>query len=1344
MGNLSGDDCTVVCGGVIESRRTRVGVFLHLIVVMPKPSTRSFLRIAAYVFLLLILKAVTAADPPRTGPATEQRFPPLKVPPGFRATLFACDPLIEYPSAIALGPRAGSLFVAADYMTGLGTEIIRRDEIRLVEDTDRDGYADKSTTFAGQFNSIEGLTFHAGTVYAMHAPLLTALRDTDGDGVADERKDIVIGLGLTPEDNPVRLHCANGLVMGHDGWLYLALGDHGCDVARPEGDRLVYHGGGILRCRPDGRDLHVFASGLRNIYDVALDAELNVFVRDNENDGGDYKIRVCHSFFGADHGYPYLYYERPEEALPPIADLGLGSSAGGVCYLERQFPAEYRGNLFFCEWGRSVVHYRPQQRGAGFAPVEELEFARGAENDPYGFKPTDIVVERDGSLMVADWADGQRPQRGRGRIYRIQHSDAPADSGRASRERKLPDDVTLSLPAAITQLDSTSYYERIEAQEAILFKGTAGFEAVVEAVEKGRMGVNGRLHAVWIIARSGGQAAREKLYAWAKADTDVRVKVQAIRAIADLEDPVFVRHRLDAGPASSETAARLAMLADGKDPRVLLEIVVAMGRLRWSDAPDWLQKVFSARQSANGADGAPDQFLAHAAMQTLRKSGNWPAIVQLLDLPDSDSLRRIALRAVADQGVSEVADRLIERLGTDPNGATKRGGDFVRRSEYADALTRIYKKPGPWKYWDYRPAPRPANTVAWERTAAIEQALDHLLADADHNLRLVVLRRMLREKISTRLGTIAAWLATELEPAAVAAILESLREHPADNSRESLARLVADPNQSSPNRLTALGQVVGGIDEASAGRLLDLAVAVEDGPVATELIRQLGRHPRLKASSLLLGKLKSTAAQVRAAAIDTLAELLIPEAGEPIRKLLEDKDPLVRRAAAAAAGRLADRGAIEALLRLAKDDEPAVRRVSLESLRLLGEARAVPLAVAALSDRETQSAALTYLGEFGGPNQAQDVINLGFGDPTAEVVQLVAGLLTKWSLVVERQPVRQLELGRAVAEMQGRSGLLVRWHVEGPLAEAAVITLQKRITMRGDGVAAFDRLSGGRTVLAAGLESRLALAEKVQPAGSDASPALPPAEADRFWLAATDLVVPEATPVQFLASASGKFQIWLNGRMLFERDQVRPFQADSDRFEGTLAAGVNHVVVRVAAPRDSAELHLHFRRKSSTAEQEKLVQAALVRTGDADRGRKLFFDVARVQCSKCHRIGDQGERIGPDLTGVGDRFSRIHIVESILEPSRTVTPGFQTIAIALRDGRVLAGIKIAETDNTLTLGDNQGQKHELTKAQIEEQTAQTQSTMPDGLVKQLSPDQFVDLIAFLTSQRANRAANAPR
>src|SRR6185503_6674119 len=384
----------------------------------------------------------------------------------------ACDPLIEYPSVLALGPRSNSLFLAHDYMTGLGEAIVRRDEVRLVEDTDGDGYADKSTVWAGGFNSIQGLAYHDGQVFVMHAPLLTVLRDSNGDGVADDRRDVLSGLGWPPEKSTDRLHGANGVVVGHDGWLYLALGDRGCDVRRPEGDRLVLNGGGILRCRRDGSDLHVFSTGLRNIYDIALDEELNVFVRDNENDGGNYMIRVYHSFMGADHGYPYLYEERPEEALAPLADLGRRSSAGGVAYIERAFPAAYQGALFFCEWGKSVVMYARERKGAGFAAMKEIEFASGAPNDPYGFRPTDVIVDRVGSLLVTDWADGQRPRRGRGRIYRIQYDG----------ERTKP----------AHGLESESYFARIEAQTEIERRGRDGVTDLTR--QFARLNVSGRLH----------------------------------------------------------------------------------------------------------------------------------------------------------------------------------------------------------------------------------------------------------------------------------------------------------------------------------------------------------------------------------------------------------------------------------------------------------------------------------------------------------------------------------------------------------------------------------------------------------------------------------------------------------------------------------------------------------------------------------------------------------------------------------------------------------------------------------------------------------------------------------
>jgi putative heme-binding domain-containing protein len=92
-------------------------------------------------------------------------------------------------------------------------------------------------------------------------------------------------------------------------------------------------------------------------------------------------------------------------------------------------------------------------------------------------------------------------------------------------------------------------------------------------------------------------------------------------------------------------------------------------------------------------------------------------------------------------------------------------------------------------------------------------------------------------------------------------------------------------------------------------------------------------------------------------------------------------------------------------------------------------------------------------------------------------------------------------------------------------------------------------------------------------------------------------------------------------------------------------------------------------------------------------------------------------------------------VESVLEPSRAVAPAYRNYAMRLKDGQVLAGVKVAETDSTLSLGDGQGQIRVVQKAQIEEQKALDLSLMPEGLEKALSDREFVDLIAFLASQK---------
>src|SRR5439155_1462246 len=143
---------------------------------------------------------------------------------------------------------------------------------------------------------------------------------------------------------------------------------------------------------------------------------------------------------------------------------------------------------------------------------------------------------------------------------------------------------------------------------------------------------------------------------------------QAARALADLADPVVVRHRLEAGAGAPQLAARLAAL-ETSDLFVRREGVIALGGLRWAGRPAWL------RSHLRETDAA----LAHAAQQALRRVANWPAT---LDLLDDDSVYVVALRAMLERHEPEVADGLMERLRTERRPE--------RRREYADALTRIH------------------------------------------------------------------------------------------------------------------------------------------------------------------------------------------------------------------------------------------------------------------------------------------------------------------------------------------------------------------------------------------------------------------------------------------------------------------------------------------------------------------------------------------------------------------------------------------------------------------------------------------------------------------------------
>ena len=1236
-------------------------------------SVSSYWPVVFVPVLLLSLypSALFAQDKSATGPLTEKRFPKLQLPAGFQATLFACDPLIEYPSVIAIGPKPGSMFVAQDYMSGLGYNSPRRSEVKLVEDTDGDGYADRATLFAGDFNSIQGVTWHDGSVYVMHSPLLTSLRDEDGDGKADTRRDLLNGLGLEPKKNPNLLHCANGVIAGHDGWLYLALGDRGCSVQRPEGDRLTLKGGGILRCRPDGRDLHIFATGLRNIYDVALDEDLNVFVRDNENDGGDYMIRVCHSFFGADHGYPHHYYERPTEALPPLADLGRGSSAGGVCYLETAFPAEYRGSLFFCEWGRAVVRYDRKRSGSTFAAMREHDFSSAAPSDPYGLKPTDVIVDRDGSLLVSDWADGQRPKRGRGRVYRITFGAAKP---KVSSDTKQGHVETASLDHWLARLDSPSYFARTEAQRQLERKGAAGLNAVRRAMKDGKLGPLARRHAVWIIAAIEGAASIDELFAIAEHGANINVRCQAVRAMADLSDPVLSQHKLDVGRGDVKFAERLSELAVDTPPQLQLEIVVAMRRLRWSAAPRWLADHLKR----------PDAALAHAVMQTMRRADNWPQVIALLDRPTNDAARKAALIAIAERAEPDVVDALLQRIESEAKPE--------RRREYADLLTRVHKRLGKRQYWGYRPPSRPVNEVAWERTATIETALDGVLVDGE--IRADILRRMQREQIPVRLASLNTWLRAERQPMGVKAILDSLNDRPAVDIRPLVRRVILDRDYDTANRLAALDIFTRGLDEKTEVELLTVAKQIEDDSVAAAVFGELGKRPKLPSSELLLARLSSTDEHVRAAALESLTSLQVKEAAPRVPVFINDIDANVRRVAAKAAGRLQIKAAIAPLKSRLREVDPLVRRECLNSLRLLKVTGVERNAILALHHPVTQPAGLAYLRDMGGPQQLDDVSAVAKDNRSTETLREVMQTLAAWKIKSKESSEARKKINTAMAAIQGQTGALLHW---------------TRLSVGGVGEPL--PISSGAVTL-------------------DAKPS-----ASSIALAFTEVFFDQPCQLQFLGAVNGTLSVLLDGKQIYEQSKQQEFAADSQRFETHIDAGLHRITVAVGAASGPARFQLRFREKSSSVARERLMQLALKGTGSVRRGKDVFSNVEKSLCMKCHRLGEKGGKIGPDLTGVGSRFSRIYLIESILEPSRAIAPSYGTYVVVTTNGQVHTGVKTSETADVMTLGTTEGKIIEIVLREIEAIRRQEKSTMPEDVEKRLSEREFLDLIAFLLSQK---------
>jgi putative heme-binding domain-containing protein len=138
--------------------------------------------------------------------------------------------------------------------------------------------------------------------------------------------------------------------------------------------------------------------------------------------------------------------------------------------------------------------------------------------------------------------------------------------------------------------------------------------------------------------------------------------------------------------------------------------------------------------------------------------------------------------------------------------------------------------------------------------------------------------------------------------------------------------------------------------------------------------------------------------------------------------------------------------------------------------------------------------------------------------------------------------------------------------------------------------------------------------------------------------------------------------------------------------------------------------------------------------GDPKAGRALFFDVkGKIQCARCHSIGSEGGRIGPSLDRIAARRAPEFIMESILEPSKDIAPEFETVAIATKEGRVITGIRINETNFNIQLREENGRFHSLTKRDLDEVKVSKKSLMPENFGELMTVKELHDLFAYLMS-----------
>jgi putative heme-binding domain-containing protein len=640
--------------------------------------------------------------------ATDSLPNAAKWPAELSITHFTGSDITPSPACLAVA-STGEVYVGVDMMGSLGKKPDKGSIVKLV-DSDNDGKPDKHTTFA-RVDNPRGIIVQGDKVFVLHTTFspetgiasgmdLVVFEDKNQDGVADGPSQPLIQNISSPKFLQSRGtdHATNGIRMGIDGWIYIAVGDFGFhDAVDRSGRKMTQLGGGVVRVRPDGTDMEVYTHGMRNIYDIAIDPFMNIFARGNTNDGGGWNIRFSHQIQSGEYGYPVLFKHFTEEIIPALIDVGGGSGTGALFIDDPTWPAKYNQVPLMADWGRSQLYiHRVQPDGPSFTQQEE-EFIKLAQI-------TDVDIDASGRMYLSAW-------------------DGAGYSGNPSKGfvvRAVPKNWTYkpftdlekaSIKQLATTLTSASSVARLAAQQELLTRPVKpAAEAAWKVAADKKQSLEVRVAGMFTYAQIAGATGTNNLV---KLTTEPEMREFALRALADRK----------ALATSAPTEPFLKALNDPSD-RVRAAAIVGLGRMDRKEAITSLLNTpvpasfVSPAMNSEGPHAKPNSaiILPHLAVKSLVSLGAVDEAVKAIGTKNS-TLALWALRYMHDP---KAVNGLI--------AAYKNTQDENLKKQILTTVARLYMQEAPYDgswWWSTRPDTHGPyyKGITWESSPAIKTLL---------------------------------------------------------------------------------------------------------------------------------------------------------------------------------------------------------------------------------------------------------------------------------------------------------------------------------------------------------------------------------------------------------------------------------------------------------------------------------------------------------------------------------------------------------------------------------------------------------------------------------------------